>query len=141
MLGVWISELAQATGVSVQALRFYEQEQLLTPPQRSRANYRVYGKEHLEQVLFIRHCRSLDISIEETRQLLSYRRSPGQSCLSVNSLLDDKLAQVEQRIRDLQCLQGELQQLRSRCSAPASTADCGILQGLSEAAQSLPQPH
>jgi len=88
-VGVRISELARATGVSAEALRFYEQEQLLTPPQRSRANYRLYGGEHLEQVHFIRHCRSLDISIEEIRQLLVLRRSPSQSCLSVNSLLDE----------------------------------------------------
>jgi Cd(II)/Pb(II)-responsive transcriptional regulator len=139
-LSVRISELSRATGVSVEALRFYEQEQLLTPPQRSRANYRIYGEKHLEQVQFIRHCRSLDIAIEDIRQLLSLRLNPSQSCLSVNSLLDDKLAQLDQRIRDLQCLQVELQQLRSRCSTPATAADCGILKGLSEAAPSLPQP-
>lgn len=135
-----IGELSMATGVTVETLRFYEQEQLLTPPQRSRANYRIYGEEHLEQVHFIRHCRSLDIGIEEIRRLLSLRLIPSQSCLSVNRMLDDKLAQIDQRIRDLQCLQVELQQLRSRCSSPATAADCGILKGLSEAAPALPQP-
>jgi Cd(II)/Pb(II)-responsive transcriptional regulator len=134
-----IGELATATGVTVETLRFYEQERLLTPPQRSQANYRIYSEDHQRQVHFIRYCRSLDIGIEEIRQLLLLRLNPSQSCLTVNSLLDEKLAQVKQRIRDLQCLQLELQQLRSRCSKPARTADCGILKGLSEAAPALPQ--
>lgn len=134
-----ISELARATGVSAEALRFYEQEQLLSPPRRSPANYRLYGPEHLAQVRFIRHCRSLAISIEEIRQLLALRATPGQSCLSVNSLLDAKLAQVEQRIHELEHLRAELQELRSRCGSPVSAAACGILQGLSEAVHSGPE--
>lgn len=131
-----IGELAAATGIPVETLRFYEREQLLTAPRRSRANYRLYDDVHLEQVRFIRRCRSLDISIEETRRLLSLQRDPRQSCLVVNRLLDEKLLQVEQRLRDLQSLQAELQRLRARCTIPAATADCGILQGLGEAVQS-----
>lgn len=132
-----IGELAAATGVAVETLRFYEQEQLLTPPQRSKANYRLYGSEHLEQVLFIRHCRNLDIGIDDIRRLLTLRRDPSQSCLTVNTLLDEKLLQVDQRLRELQTLQMELRRLRARCHAPATAGDCGILQGLGEAAQLL----
>jgi Cd(II)/Pb(II)-responsive transcriptional regulator len=130
-----IGELASATGVAVETLRFYEQEQLLTPPRRSRANYRLYTEDHLEQVRFIRHCRSLDIGIDEIRRLLSLRSHPNQSCLAVNRLLDEKLLQVDHRLRELQDLQAELQQLRSCCTAPATAADCGILQSLEQAAQ------
>ena len=133
-----IGEIAKATGVAVETLRFYEQEQLFTPPRRTRANYRLYGAEHLEQVRFIRRCRSLDISIDEIRRLLALRNDPGQSCRAVNDLLDRKLLQVDQRLSELQALQLDLQHLRARCHAPASAADCGILQGLGEAAQKRP---
>ena len=126
-----IGELSRLTGVSLESLRYYEQAQLLNPPLRSPSNYRVYGEEHLEQVRFIRHCRSLDIGLSEIRQLLLLRSQPQQSCLSVNALLDAKLAQVEQRLAELTRLQQELQQLRGRCSAPASTEECGILRSLS----------
>lgn len=114
-LALRIGELAAVTGVPVETLRFYE----------------------LEQVRFIRHCRSLDIGIDEIRHLLALRRDPGQSCLAVNRLLDEKLLQVDQRLRELQALQLELQRLRGHCDAPATTGDCGILQGLGEAAQPL----
>ncbi|MFM2173585.1 MAG: Cd(II)/Pb(II)-responsive transcriptional regulator [Cyanobacteriota bacterium] len=130
-----IGELARATGVSVDTLRYYEQEQLLTAPLRSRSNYRLYGNVHLEQVRFIRHCRSLDIGLDEIRELLSLQRQPQQSCLRVNALLDAKLAQVDQRIADLQQLQRELQDLRGNCAAPATAGDCGILHSLNAAAQ------
>jgi Cd(II)/Pb(II)-responsive transcriptional regulator len=129
---VRIGELAAATGVPIETLRFYEQEQLLTPPRRSPANYRLFGDEHLAQVRFIRHCRSLDIGIDEIRRLLALQRDPGQSCLAVNELLDEKLLQVDQRLRELQALQAELRCLRGRCNAPATAGDCGILQGLGE---------
>jgi Cd(II)/Pb(II)-responsive transcriptional regulator len=130
-----IGELSRATGVSVDTLRYYEREQLLTAPLRSGSNYRMYDTGHLEQVRFIRHCRSLDISLDEIRQLLSLRRQPRRSCLSVNALLDLKLTQLDQRIAELQQLQHELQMLRGRCSVPVTAEDCGILQSLNAAAQ------
>jgi hypothetical protein len=58
------------------------------------------------------------------------------SWLALNRLLDAKLVQVRQRLQDLLALEAELQGLRSRCRDPVRAADCGILQGLSEAAQS-----
>ncbi|MEB3168991.1 MAG: hypothetical protein VKK97_09705 [Synechococcaceae cyanobacterium] len=44
---------------------------------------------------------------------------------------------MDQRQHELQALQLELQRLRGRCNAPATTSNCGILQGLGEAAQPL----
>ncbi len=81
-----IGERSRLTGVSVESLHYYEQAQLLSLPLRSSANYRVYGEEHLEQVRFIRSCRSLDIGLNEIRQLLTLRSQPQQCCLSVNAL-------------------------------------------------------
>ena len=115
----------------METIRYYEREGLLPAPARSAANYRLYDARHQERLQFIRHCRSLDIGLSEIRQLLLLRSQPQQSCLSVNALLDAKLAQVEQRLAELTRLQQELQQLRGRCSAPASTEECGILRSLS----------
>lgn len=129
-----IGELARVTGVSVDTLRYYEQEQLLTAPLRTRSNYRLYGDEHLAQVRFIRHCRSLDLSLDDIRKLLRVQRQPNLSCLSVNSLLDTKLADVDQRIAELRQLKRDLQALRGRCASPATAGDCGILHGLHSAA-------
>ena len=65
-----IGELARRTGIQVETIRYYEREGLLPEPARSDGNYRVYGPGHLEQLQFIRHCRSLDMSLDEVRTLL-----------------------------------------------------------------------
>lgn len=62
-----IGELAKVTQTQAETIRFYEREGLLTEPPRSNGNYRLYGQEHLERLAFIRHCRSLDMTLDEIR--------------------------------------------------------------------------
>ncbi len=53
-----IGELAGQTACRVETIRFYEKEGMLPAPPRSAGNYRLYGKHHVERLLFIRRCRS-----------------------------------------------------------------------------------
>jgi DNA-binding transcriptional MerR regulator len=62
-----IGELARSTGVKIETIRYYEREHLLPVPQRTDGNYRLYSPRHVEQLRFIRYCRSLDMSLEEVR--------------------------------------------------------------------------
>ena len=68
-----IGELATASGTPVDTIRFYEREGLLPAPARSAANYRQYEAAHLERLQFIRHCRTLDMSLTQVRELLRVR--------------------------------------------------------------------
>ena len=56
-----IKELARATGVDVETIRYYEKQGLLPEPARRDNGYRDYAAEHLERLSFIRHCRALDM--------------------------------------------------------------------------------
>ncbi|MCV6070998.1 MerR family transcriptional regulator, partial [Escherichia coli] len=67
-----IGELAQTAGTGVETVRFYEREGLLPLPARSSGNYRVYNGEHVDRLAFIRHCRSLDMTLDEIRVLLRF---------------------------------------------------------------------
>ena len=75
---------------------------------------------------FIRHCRSLDISLPDIRQLLSFAARPDQSCAEVNALLDEHIALVRQRIAALESLEGQLASLRRTCDGDISQP-CAIL--------------
>lgn len=97
-------------------------------PARSGCNYRLYGHEHLERLAFIRHCRSLDLTLDEIRALLRFQDAPLENCHAVNDVLDEHIEHVAQRIRDLKELQKELKLLREQCDGVA--AECGILDGL-----------
>ena len=84
-----IGELAKLTDTQVETVRYYEREGLLPAPARSDGNYRLYTQAHVERLSFIRNCRSLDMTLEEIRSLLSLRDSPQDQCESVNALIDE----------------------------------------------------
>lgn len=125
-----IGGLAKRAGAQVETIRYYEREGLLPAPARSDGNYRLYGPAHIERLQFIRHCRSLDMTLDEIRKLLSLRDTPEESCNEVNLLLDRHIEHVSQRIREMQSLQKQLKTLRGTCHSAQAAKDCEILQTL-----------
>jgi Cd(II)/Pb(II)-responsive transcriptional regulator len=136
---VKIGALSAACGTPVETIRYYEREGLLPAPPRTDGNFRVYGEPHLERLLFIRHCRGLDMSLDEIRVLLQGKDDPSADCGEVNAVLDAHIHHVAQRIKELRSLQRQLKEIRQRCHAAQATPQCGILAGLSEAAQASPK--
>ncbi|KSW27500.1 MAG: Cd(II)/Pb(II)-responsive transcriptional regulator [Burkholderiales bacterium 66-5] len=127
-----IGELAQRTRCEVVTIRYYEKEGLLPAPARSSGNFRLYGDAHIERLQFIRHCRSLDMTLSEVRALLGLRDNPTQDCGEVNALLDNHIQEVEVRMEALSQLKTHLFALREKCSGARPVETCGILQGLAE---------
>lgn len=135
-----IGELATATGTPVETIRFYEREGLLPAPARSSGNYRIYGDDHVGRLAFIRHCRSLDMALDEVRVLLRFKDAPQDDCGEVNRVLDEHISHVAHRIRELKALEKQLRTLRGQCQAPQGSGACGILEGLSQAATHHAEP-
>ena len=131
-----IGELAKQTGCLVETIRYYEREGLLLEPARSEGNYRLYTDIHVERLQFIRHCRVLDMTLEEIRNLLKFRDTPEENCSEVNALLDEHIEHVSNRIKELRFLQKNLLGLRSRCAQARAIKDCRILQSLGSPATS-----
>lgn len=125
-----IGELAKRSACPVETIRYYERTGLLSPPERLSNNYRAYTECHAERLLFIRHCRALDMTLDEIRLLLDFRDHPEQDCIGVNALLDKHIGHVMERIAALSALEGQLRELRSQCLATDSTSTCKILQAL-----------
>ena len=125
-----IGELAKATSCPIETIRYYERQALLAPPARSEGNYRLYGREHVDRLRFIRNCRSLDMTLDEIRSLLVFRDAPDRKCTDVNSLLDRHVGHVAQRIAELKELARQLRELREQCRTVKAVADCGILHTL-----------
>lgn len=129
-----IGELARQTGCPVETIRFYEKRGILSQPLRSAENnYRIYNQNHIEQLLFVRRCRSLDISLDEIKQLLRLRTTPQEDCTEVSNLLDTHISQLYEHILDLEHLKQQLESLRQRCNGAHPVEQCGILQELDSA--------
>lgn len=127
-----IGELSKKTSCDVQTIRYYERAGLLSALARSDGNYRLYGEEHVSRLSFIRHCRSLDMALNEIRVLLRYRDSPDEACDEVNELIDEHIRQVVGRVSALVELEAQLKALRVRCSSARHAKDCEILKGLDD---------
>ena len=127
-----IGEVARVTGTPVETIRYYEREGLLAAPPRTEGNFRIYDESHLERLSFIRHCRSLDMALDEVRILLRFKDAPAENCGDVNTLLDAHIGHVAARIRELRALERQLKSLRERCNEARDAAQCGILNELSQ---------
>ena len=128
-----LGELAKLAACPVETVRYYEREGLLPPALRQQSNnYRRYSQAHLERLIFIRRCRSLDMTHDEIRALLDARQQPEASCASINALIDAHLHHVQARMAELQALEAQLIALRAQCQTALTTRECGILHQLDQ---------
>jgi Cd(II)/Pb(II)-responsive transcriptional regulator len=125
-----IGELAKRAQCPAETIRYYEREGLLPEPTRTAGNYRLYNRAHIERLAFIRNCRSLDMTLEEIRQLLRVRDVPGENCDATHQLLDEHIAHVATRVAELQQLERQLKALRRQCAPARLEKNCAILDGL-----------
>ncbi len=128
-----IGELALAAQTQAETIRYYEREGLVPQAPRSEGNYRIYGPEHVERLAYVRHCRSLDMTLDEIRVLLRLMDAPQAECGEVNALLDEHIGHVTIRIRELRQLEKQLKALRERCMDVRAAEHCGILNELVQA--------
>jgi Cd(II)/Pb(II)-responsive transcriptional regulator len=132
--GLKIGALAQRANCQAETIRYYEREGLLPVPARTQGNYRVYGPVHVERLSFIRHCRSLDMTLDEIRTLLDFCDAPARNCAEVSSVLDAHIHHVADRISQLRSLERQLKDLRGQCESPGDAERCGILKEMSRVA-------
>jgi Cd(II)/Pb(II)-responsive transcriptional regulator len=126
-----IGELVRELGLPAETIRYYEREGLLPSPERSPGNYRRYTDAHRERLAFIRNCRSLDMTLEEVRSLLTVKDAPEKGCEEVNALIDCHIGHVAERIAELRRLSQQLRALRDQCTTTRRGQDCAILKKLS----------
>jgi len=124
-----IGELASATATKVETVRYYEKIGLLPSPARNSANYRAYGREHLERLSFIRRARSLGFGLDAVRELLRLADEPDQPCADIDSMASGKISEIDAKIADLTRLRMVLFELVSACST-GTVRSCSVVEAL-----------
>jgi DNA-binding transcriptional MerR regulator len=115
--GVQIGRVAEQTGLSVDAIRFYEKQRLLDRPPRTEGGFRIFGREDIERIRFIRSVQQLGFSLPEIRELVVLRRDHGEACSHVRELLLGKLGTVREKVRELRALERQLVRSLQKCEA------------------------
>ncbi len=135
-----IGALAQAGGVGIETIRYYESIGLLPAPTRTAAGYRQFTGEHLRRLGFIRRGRELGLGIPAVRELLSLAGDRLRSCSRVDRMVREHLHALDHQISGLQQLRGALQELAERCRGGGKIGDCRIVEALQEPGPALQRP-
>ncbi|WP_235202031.1 heavy metal-responsive transcriptional regulator [Ralstonia pickettii] len=126
-----IGKLAKLANVSPDTIRFYEDENLLTPTSKTAAGYRLYGEDAARRLDFIKHAQHCGMTLSEIRQLLELKADDSSCCSDVRSLAIRKKLQLEQQVKAMQAMSRALSKLIAICTAEDRPLDdCPILAAL-----------
>jgi Zn(II)-responsive transcriptional regulator len=130
MQTIGIGTLARRAGVGVDTVRYYEKSGLLSPSARLASGYRRYSDAEVARLRFIRRAQALGFSLKQIAELLSL--SSRRDVAAVKKSAMARLADVENRIEELERVRSGLARLIKSCPGHGRAADCPILRALSE---------
>src|SRR5437870_11472627 len=128
-----IGVVARLTGLSIDAIRFYEKQGLLKAPPRSQGGFRLFQERDIADLRLIRSGQSLGFSLDEIRDLISVRNGLSTPCTQVKRLLEQKLISVQEKIAELTSLEREIATALHECkralrgTKPTTDASCPVL--------------
>jgi MerR family mercuric resistance operon transcriptional regulator len=120
-----IGRVAEAAGVNVETIRFYQRLGLLAEPPRPPGGIRRYGNEFVSRLRFVKRAQQLGFSLAEIQRLLVLEDP--QSCGKARTLAAEKLALVEARLADLARMRDVLRELVARCDVRRGKIACPII--------------
>ncbi|AVH60815.1 MULTISPECIES: heavy metal-responsive transcriptional regulator [Streptomyces] len=122
-----VGRVAAQTGLSPKAVRLYEANGLIDPPERTAAGYRTYTDDAVPVLGFIRQAQALGLSLKEIKGILDLQRSGEQPCALVTDLLDKHLADIDRRIADLRALRTTLRHARAQADQAADRGEGAVV--------------
>lgn len=127
-----IGEVSRQTGVKIETIRYYERIGVMPAPDRSAGGSRLYVLQQVKRLHFIKRSRELGFSLDDVRRLLLLADG-GQSCGEVKALTDRHLANIREKIEDLQRLERMLGDVSAKCSGD-DAPECPVIDALFEGA-------
>lgn len=128
--GLTISVLAKKSHVNIQTIRFYERKGLLPRPRRTPSGYRLFTQEDVKRVIFIKRAQELGFSLKEIKELLSLRARPASRCGQVLEKAEEKIKEIETKMKSLNSMKHALLQLKAECEGSRPIQECPILVSL-----------
>lgn len=113
-----IGELAERAGTTAKTLRFYEEQGLLPPAERTPSGYRDNAPETAARIDFVHRGQAAGLTLAQIRQILDIRDGGAAPCEHVRDLLDARLAEIEQQIAQLTALRDTIAELRHDAAQP-----------------------
>ena len=125
-----IGAFAEAAGVNVETIRFYQRKGLLPEPDRPYGSIRRYGVGDVARVRFVKSAQRLGFSLNEVDGLLTL--DDGTHCDEARLLAERKLIDVRSKLADLRRIESVLATLVDDCCASHGTVSCPLIAALQE---------
>ncbi|NLE85702.1 MAG: MerR family transcriptional regulator [Myxococcales bacterium] len=129
-----VGDLAKLTGKTVRAIHLYEELGLLRPADRSKGRFRLFNREGLQRVRWITKLQRLGLSLTEIQKLareLEQAESARGAAHRLREVYLEKLAEVQQKLREMHRLERELiasltylETCQSACETAVSVDSC-----------------
>jgi MerR family mercuric resistance operon transcriptional regulator len=113
---VAIGEASRLSGVSIETIRYYEAEGIISKAGRTASGRRVYTQAGISELRFIKRCRNLGFSVQDALALRLLSKEPTGACEPVERLGRQHLDQVRAKINELRRLEDALAELVSNCA-------------------------
>ncbi len=106
-----IGELAKRAGVSVRAVRYYEELGLIIPTAHSIGGFRLYGDDNLKRLQVINFLKELGLTLVEIKKILLAKkeaRGDRETVIYLQEVFREKLGLLEAKIKGLEKMKNEL---------------------------------
>jgi len=125
-----IGKLAKKVNVNIETIRYYERRGLIPKPRRRESGYREYSDETTKRILFIKRAKDLGFSLKEVDELFSLKISTRTTCSDVRSKAEEKITDIDDKIKILQRMKKALFKISKACSGKGNVNECPILEAL-----------
>lgn len=134
-----IRKLADAAGVGVEAVRYYQGRGLLPEPPRLAGGFREYSADDVQRLRFIKRSQDLGFSLDDVAELLSLSAEHDQ--VKVRELTRRRAAEIRERINQLAAMASALENLAERCACAPKSQSCPIIAALAaDPVKEMPAP-
>ncbi|NUW69990.1 Cu(I)-responsive transcriptional regulator [Vibrio coralliilyticus] len=126
-----IGSVAKLTGLSSKSIRLYEEKGVITPPTRSDAGYREYGDQHVQELNLVSRAKNAGFSLAECKEFVELAHNPKRKSSEVKAKAQEKLKEVELKIRELREIEKQLKGWVNACPGDENS-DCPIIEDLTK---------
>ena len=126
-----IAKLADAAGVNIETVRYYQRRGIIAEPRRANGGFRAYDATHVERLRFIRRAQELGFSLDDAAELMSLSRLANRTRL--REIARMRATEIRQRIARLDAIANALESLADCCEHTAPGHPCPIIAALAEA--------
>ena len=123
-----VSQLAKATDVRADTVRYYERIGMIGEAERTGAGYRKFDEQSVERVRFIKNAQTMGFTLEDIKQLLELASGEqSEDCSAICDFARQKVADLDDHIRQMRAFKRELTSLADSCASEGPLDSCKIL--------------